>query len=225
MPDGHGTPAPADPLLSSRYESLTGTVESPFPEYDAPPPEPHDLAQRWLADAEQHGAREPRSIALATADDRGRVSNRIVTVIELSARGLLFTSHTTSLKARDLAANGWASAAFYWREISRQLLLSGAVRRIHDAECDALWEARPVALHAMTTASRQSEPLGDVEGLRSEALRLGTPGVALPRPERFVGYLLEPAEVEFWSARPDRLHRRLRYERTGHVWQCVRLQP
>ncbi|HEY0804664.1 MAG TPA: pyridoxine 5'-phosphate oxidase C-terminal domain-containing protein [Pseudonocardiaceae bacterium] len=47
----------------------------------------------------------------------------------------------------------------------------------------------------------------------------------LPRPARFVGYRLEPAAVEFWSASSDRLHRRLRYDRDGSGWTIVRLQP
>ncbi|GAA2777100.1 phenazine biosynthesis FMN-dependent oxidase PhzG [Saccharopolyspora taberi] len=207
---------------SSRYESLTGTVEAGFPEYDSPPADPLDLARRWLESAADHGVREPRSIALATADGRGRVSNRIVTAIELSARGLLFTTHTSSRKARDLSENAWASGNLYWRETSQQLIVSGPVRRLDDAECDALWDARPVALHAMTSASRQSEPVRDVARLRAEARRLAGP---LPRPERFAGYLLDPAEVEFWNSRPDRLHQRLRYERDGAAWQWSRLQP
>ncbi|MFE2276703.1 phenazine biosynthesis FMN-dependent oxidase PhzG [Streptomyces sp. NPDC059454] len=225
MSERDGAPTPADVLRSSRHESLTGTVDTAFPEYADPPGEPLGLAQRWLADAVAHDVREPRSISLATADGRGHVSNRTVAVVELSARGLVFTSHTTSLKARNLAENAWASGIFYWRETSQQMVLSGPVRRLDDGECEELWRARPAALHPMTTASRQSESLADTEALRAEAVRLAVSGVPLPRPDRFAGYLLEPTEVEFWSASADRLHHRLRYERIGRTWLWARLQP
>jgi pyridoxine/pyridoxamine 5'-phosphate oxidase len=91
-------------------------------------------------------------------------------------------------------------------------------------ESDELWFARATPLHAMSTVSRQSEPLAHPAVLRAEAARLGEIGV-LPRPARFAGYRLTPAAVEFWSASSDRLHRRLRYDRDGSGWTVVRLQP
>jgi pyridoxine/pyridoxamine 5'-phosphate oxidase len=44
----------------------------------------------------------------------------------------------------------------------------------------------------------------------------------------YAGYPLAPDVVEFWCASPDRLHRRLRYDRqTGSAgeWRAERLQP
>src|SRR5690606_3507504 len=113
-----------------------------------------------------------------------------------------------------LAAGSWASALFYWRETGRQLALTGPVGELPGPESDRLWAARPAPLHPMSTASRQSEELADLDAvaaLRARALRLAEPGRPLPRPSRFAGYRLAPAEVEFWAAAPDRLHRRLRY--------------
>ncbi len=209
----------------SRHESLTGSVGLDFPQYDDPPPDPLPLLRQWLDAATEDGVREPRSMALATADERGRASNRIVTLGELTGRGLVFTTHSTSRKGRDLAANGWASAVLYWRERSQQVVVTGPVRQLGPQECDALWSARPAALHPMTSASHQSEPVHDTERLRARARGLGRTGAPLPRPARFVGYLLEPAELEFWSASPDRLHRRLHYARDGARWRTGRLQP
>ncbi|MBB2911041.1 pyridoxamine 5'-phosphate oxidase [Streptosporangium becharense] len=212
-------------MNTSRFETLTAETDLGFPEYETPPPEPTDLIRRWLAEAADHGVREPRSLALATADALGHASNRIVTFTGFSRRGLVFTSHRGSRKGRELAATGWASGLFYWRETGRQLILSGPVTRLGDAESDALWAARAAPLHPMSAASRQSEPLTDVPALREEARRLAETGGPLPRPDRFAGYLLSPADVEFWSADPDRLHRRLRYSRRPGGWCATRLQP
>ncbi|MFE2933483.1 phenazine biosynthesis FMN-dependent oxidase PhzG [Streptomyces sp. NPDC059278] len=215
----------AGPVHTSRFESLTGDVEVPFPEYENPPPEPLGLLGRWLDEARRTGVREPRSLALATADAHGRPSNRIVVISAFDDRGLVFASHSTSRKGRELAVNAWASGVLYWRETSQQIVLSGPVERLDDKESDALWAARPVPLHSMSAASRQSEPVHDLEVLRERARRLAEPGLPLPRPARFAGYVLRPADVEFWSARPDRLHHRLRYVRVGDGWQTSRLQP
>lgn len=210
---------------TSRLESLSGEVGLDFPEYAAPPPEPMGLLSRWIEQAVARGVREPLALALATADAGGRASTRMVAVIEATDRGLLFASHSTSRKGRELSATGWASGVLYWRETGQQLILSGTVEQCADAESDLLWSGRPVPLHAMSTASRQSEPLADPAALRAEARRLAATGEALPRPARFVGYRLQPVTVEFWSADSERLHRRLRYDRTEGEWRAGRLQP
>lgn len=212
-------------MNSSRLETLTGAVDLDFPEYDAPPPEPIRLVRRWLAAAVEWQVREPLSLALATADVRGRASNRTVTVIAITDEGLVFATHSTSQKGRELAATGWASGLFYWRETAQQLILSGPVRRLPATESDAIWMARPEGLHAMSVASWQSQRLADAASLRAEARYLAALGAPLARPGRFAGYRLEPSTVEFWCASSDRLHRRLRYDRAGPAWRASRLQP
>jgi len=212
-------------MNTSRFETLTGAVDLDFPEYDAPPPEPIGLVRRWLAAAVERDVREPLSLALATADARGRPSNRTVTVIKVTDRGLVFATHSTSQKGRELAATGWACGLFYWRETAQQLILSGPVRLLPATESDAIWQARAQMLHSMSAASRQSDRLADAASLREEARRLADRGTPLARPDRFVGYRLEPSSVEFWCASSDRLHRRLRYDRTGPAWRTSRLQP
>lgn len=212
-------------MTASAFESLTGAVDLDFPEYARPPAEPIGLVRTWLRSATEREVREPRALALATADERGRASNRIVAILDVTDRGLTFASHTCSRKGSELAATGWASGLLYWRETGQQVVLSGPTRMMPETRSDELWYGRPIPLHAMSAASRQSEPLGDPVALLDEAERLST-GVALPRPDRFVGYELVAESVEFWCASSDRLHRRLRYERAeGGGWTVARLQP
>lgn len=196
-----------------------------LPEFDTPPADPIPLVQAWFKAATEQGVREPGVLALATANAGGQSSNRIVQTIRLTGRGLIFTSHATSPKGRDLAETGWASGMLYWRETAQQIILTGPVERLADAECDDLWHARAPGTHPMSVAAVQSEPLADEEALRAQAQRLADSGEPLPRPDAWVGYELVPSTVEFWHGNPDRLHRRLRYRRDGAAWTSVRLQP
>ncbi|MEV7281596.1 phenazine biosynthesis FMN-dependent oxidase PhzG [Streptomyces sp. NPDC093111] len=213
---------------SGRSETLTGTVSLPFPEYEEPPADPIGLLRRWLEGAEAVGVREPRALALATADAAGRPSTRIVAVGRITTTGLVFTTHHGSGKERELRANPWASGLLYWRETSRQVSVGGRVRRLPDATADALWAARPVFTHAMTVASRQSAPLAgpaEVAALRARAARLAEAGPQ-PRPAAYIALELVPERLEFWADGTDRLHERLRYERVpGSGWRSCRLQP
>jgi pyridoxamine 5'-phosphate oxidase len=45
------------------------------------------------------------------------------------------------------------------------------------------------------------------------------------RPPWWGGYVLRPDTVEFWQNRPNRLHDRLRYRRSGDDWILERLSP
>jgi dihydrophenazinedicarboxylate synthase len=195
------------------------------PEFDQPPTEPIELLRQWFDAAGEQGVANPGALALGTVDDQGRTSVRIVALIEITADGLLFTSHASSHKGQDMARNPWASGVFYWRETSQQLTVAGPVERLSDAESDALWASRPSSTYPMSVASEQSAPLDDEEALRAEAERLADAGEPLARPEEWAGYHLVPTTVEFWQGSPDRLHRRLRYDQTGSGWTAERLQP
>ncbi|MEU7580036.1 phenazine biosynthesis FMN-dependent oxidase PhzG [Streptomyces sp. NPDC041068] len=216
-------------MSDNRSETLTGSVDVGFPEFVTPPPEPTGLLRHWLKEAQRLGVREPRALALATADARGRPSSRILVAGEVTERGIVFISHEGSRKGRDLAENPWASGVLYWRETSQQVVVAGPVGRLSRAETEKLWQARPVFTHAMTTAARQSEPLADLQHvaeLRDRARQLGESGQSLPMPDTFAAYELRIDSVEFWAKGTDRLHERLRYDIEGDgTWHISRLQP
>lgn len=194
--------------------------------FAAPPEEPLATLVAWFEEAKAGGVREPGVLTLATASAAGRVSNRAVQTIRIGDEGLVFTSHSGSQKGRDIAATGHSSGVLYWRELGRQVILSGRTTPLSAERCDQLWFARPASTHPMSVAAVQSAPLDDEDKLRAEAARLGESGQALPRPDQWLGYLLAPDTVEFWEAAPDRLHRRLRYDRTDDGgWAWTRLQP
>ncbi|MCE7001511.1 phenazine biosynthesis FMN-dependent oxidase PhzG [Kibdelosporangium philippinense] len=193
-------------------------------EFDHPPADPMELFAAWFAAAKE-AVREPGVVALATANADGVVSNRIVQTIKLTDTGWVFTSHAGSQKGQDIAATGWASGVFYWRETSQQLIIAGQVARLSDEDCDELWFARDPSTHPMSVAASQSALLEDEEALRARAQQLADSAQTLARPVEWLGYELVPSIVEFWKGSKDRLHRRLRYDRNGHGWTSRRLQP
>lgn len=194
-------------------------------EFSVPPAEPMGLVRAWYDGAVAAGVLKPAPLALATADAHGHASTRMVSVLAIRPTGLVFASHAGSRKGRDLAETGWASGVWYWRELDRQLIVSGPVHPLPAVESDAIWAARPVAALPMSVATQQSAPLQDEDELRARALELSSTGAELPRPASWLGYLLEPASVEFWQTAADHLYPRLRYERADPGWRIDRLQP
>jgi pyridoxamine-phosphate oxidase len=210
--------------VSEPVETLSGDPTLALPEFAMPPAEPLPLLERWLAAADERGIREPRALALATADADGRPSNRIV-LLKQATPAIVFAFGAGSRKGRELAANPRAAGTLYWRETLQQVVFEGPVERLSAEESDRLFAERPPAGRAATVASNQGDALEDPDALQREAAELARNGGALRRPEDWGGYRLDPDLVEFWHGSPDRLHRRLLYVKTEGSWRHQRLQP
>ena len=210
--------------MAEPIETLSGDSTLELPEFDSPPPDPLPLLERWLRDADGRGVREPRALALATADAEGRPSSRIL-LLKQATPFLVFSGSYESRKDRDLAANPRAAGTLYWRETLQQVTIEGSVRKLGEEESDALFAERPQAARASAAASKQGETLDDPAGLRESAESLAADGEALSRPPHWGGWRLDPDLVEFWHGSPNRLHRRLLYIKSDGAWRHQRLQP
>ncbi len=122
-----------------------------------------------------------------------------------------------------------ASLVFPWHPIQRQVLVTGSIERITDAESDRYFASRPHGSQLGAVASPQSTVIGsraELEAARATLDERYPPGTPVPRPRTWGGFRVVPETVEFWQGRPDRLHDRLRYRRgPGEPWLVERLAP
>lgn len=181
---------------------------------------------RWFAEAGEV-VRMPEAGSLATATADGAPSVRMVLLKEVDERGIVFHTHGTSRKGRELEANPRAALLLYWDPLGRQVRIEGPVGRVADAEADAYFAGRPRGAQIGAHASRQSEPIDGRAALEQRVAELESElaGRDVPRPATWVGYRLVPEEWELWQHRDSRLHDRFRYRRDGGAWIVERLQP
>jgi pyridoxamine 5'-phosphate oxidase len=190
--------------------------------------DPYEQLRRWLGEALAAGLTEPNAMVLATADGTGVPSARTVLLKAVDDDGLVFYSHATSTKGRDLAANPRACAVFPWYDVERQVVAVGTVAAVTRGETEAYFASRPRGSQLGAWASRQSEVIGSraqLEAAYVEQERRWTGVDAVPPPPTWTGYRLTPTTVEFWQGRPSRLHDRLRYRHDAGHWVVERLSP
>ncbi len=191
-----------------------------------------DLAPTWHQQfavwfAEVKHLREPNAMVLSTADADGIVTSRTVLLKGVDPRGLVFFTNHTSRKGRSLAEHPGASLLFPWIDLERQVVATGNVQPIGQAETDDYFRTRPRGAQIAAWTSRQSSVVASRDVLEQRFAELSGryEGADVPVPPFWGGLRLVPESVEFWQGRPSRLHDRLRYRFDGRDWLVERLSP
>jgi pyridoxamine 5'-phosphate oxidase len=191
-------------------------------------------------------------MVLATVDDRGFPSARVVLCKDIAAQPgfILFYTNYHSRKGQELAANRRAAVVFHWDHRHRQVRAEGQVEPLSGAENDGYFRTRPWQSRLGAWASEQSRPVESRQALESSvvamARRFGIPyegpgspepsdvTVDVPRPPNWGGYRLYLDAVELWVEGEFRIHDRARWTRSlpdrrgadsGAPWSVTRLQP
>ena len=220
---------------------------------DPLPGNPLVVTAQWLAQARADAAQpNPNAMVLATVDERGYPSARVVLCKEIDTQAgyIVFYTNYQSRKGRELISNRRAAAVFHWDHRHRQVRAEGPVELLSDAENDAYFRTRAWQSRLGAWASEQSRPVESRQALADAVARAARrfgiayagPGapepdhvtVDVPRPPHWGGFRLYPEAVELWVEGEFRIHDRAQYTRTlsdppgadaGAPWSVTRLQP
>jgi pyridoxamine 5'-phosphate oxidase len=195
----------------------------------APTDEPIELFRAWFAEAKAREPNDPDAMALASVDASGLPDVRMVLLKGVDTRGFVFYTNLESAKGEELAGNPKAALCFHWKSLGRQVRIRGPVVAVSAEEADAYFASRPKDSQIGAWASRQSRPLEGRFALEKEVARFAAKYALsrVPRPPHWSGFRVQPLAIEFWRARPFRLHERLRYSREtlNSPWVTERLFP
>jgi pyridoxamine 5'-phosphate oxidase len=182
----------------------------------------------WWQEALNSDIDEVNAMTLATASADGVPAARIVLLKGYDERGFVFFTNYESFKGMQLAENPRACLVFFWKELERQVRVTGLVEKVSTEESDLYFNSRPEGSRIGAWASPQSQVIANREWLeeRENKFRTEFGSQPLKRPAHWGGYRIKPISVEFWQGRPSRLHDRLLYTlQSDNTWTIERLAP
>ena len=191
-------------------------------------PDPLEQLTLWVKEADDAEIYEPNAMVLSTLDPDGEPSSRTVLLRGIDERGLYFYTDYGSRKGLALLANPSVSVVFPWYRQHRQVIVFGHATPTDPEVSDAYFETRPRGSQIGAWASDQSRPIDSRDLLEAKVQEMEARFAgdeAIPRPESWGGFLIEPQRVEFWAGRTSRLHDSISFQRDAEGWSITRLQP
>jgi pyridoxamine 5'-phosphate oxidase len=184
--------------------------------------------EKWFDEAVQAGISEPNAMHLATVNEQGKPSSRIVLLKGLEKNGFVFYTNYQSKKGKELEANPACATTFFWPDIERQVRIEGIAGRVDNGTSDTYFQSRPRGSQIGAWASPQSSVIENRTILEERATQIEKKFEnlkVLPRPHQWGGYRIDPLLIEFWQGRGSRLHDRIQFTKIDGVWKINRLAP
>ncbi len=97
---------------------------------------------KWLQDALEANIPEVNAMTLATASLDGMPSARIMLLKGFSEKGFVFFTNYNSFKGQQLIENPRACLVFFWKELERQVRITGIIEKTSNEENDTYFQSR-----------------------------------------------------------------------------------
>ncbi len=165
-------------------------------------PNPFVQFDVWFKEALDAQLPEPNTMTLATVDESGRPSARIVLIKGADERGFVFFTNYESRKGRELAHNPNAALLFYWIELERQVRVEGRIEKTSEEESDRYFASRPLGSRIGAWASEQSAVIESRALLEAREKEIGARLRREPAAPAALGRLPSRAELDRILAGP-----------------------
>ncbi len=180
-----------------------------------------------LEEAEALNLVDWNAMNIATVDDKGQPSSRVVLLKKLSDEGLVFYTNYNSRKGSEINLNNKVAVNFWWRELKKQIRIEGLISKASKEDSDDYFDSRPIKSRVSAIISNQSSVISSYEDLKKdidEYLEKNDES-SIKRPDHCGLYILVPHSVEFWLERDNRTHERRKYFLDENGWNSCLLSP
>ena len=129
-------------------------LDDPFAQFDL-----------WMNQAIESQVQDPTAMSIATVNDQGQPSQRLVLLKHFDACGFVFYTNLESRKAQEISANNKVCLHFPWLLLDRQVIVVGAAEPLPKDEVLNYFLSRPIESQLGAWASKQSSVIDSRQAL------------------------------------------------------------
>ena len=181
----------------------------------------------WVQEAQKESVALPHAMNIATINDNGKPSSRMVLLKRISQEGFVFFTDYEGGKGTQISNSSHVALNFWWAKTNKQIRIEGDCSKVSEKENNEYFESRPRGSQISASVSLQSQEIESYDNLvkDSEELENKYLDKEIPRPKRWGGFLVKPSSIEFWIDQKNRLHKRELFTTNGSSWKKTLLSP
>jgi len=169
----------------------------------------------WLPD---NSDPDRPQIILSTISATGGPDARTVLMSEYDSEGFYFHTDSRSRKVADITANPAVAFTILWPNFTRQLVVQGRAEVAPEEEIAAAYGARSPYLKQLAWQNSIEFAQLPIEERREQWANFTDDPESLEQSPTWIGFLIRPTRLTFWSSNPDAPSRREEYTLRDDDW-------
>ena len=190
------------------------------------PTNPWDIVTDWLPANDDP---ERPQMTLSTVTVAGEADARTVLLTEYSSDGFFFHTDAMSRKVDNIVKNSSVALTFLWPGFTRQLVVQGRAELAPEDEIATAYRRRSPYLQQLAWQNNFEFAQLPLEERRQRWAAFAEEHAAsleqdsLEQPDNWIGFLVRPTRMTFWTSDPDAASRRTEYRASSGGWTIAHL--
>ena len=190
------------------------------------PTNPWEIVTDWLPTNDDP---ERPQMTLSTVTVAGEADARTVLLTEYNSDGFFFHTDAMSRKVDNIVKNSSVALTFLWPGFTRQLVAQGRAELAPEDEIASAYRRRSPYLQQLAwlnTCEFAQLPLEERRqrwAAFAEAHADSFEQDSLEQPDNWIGFLVRPTRMTFWTSDQDATSRRTEYRASSGGWTIAHL--
>lgn len=168
-------------------------------------------------------------LLLATTDPKGNPHVRTVLIKTVNQKGIGFVTNRFGPKVQQFKKHRRVEGCVVWPTFALQVRLGGIIKPMPQKWVDQLWKKRLREAQILYSLGlKQSQEIPSYNYLKREVAKLAKQWrdkKNIPTAPSYVGYIIQPTQIEFLHHNPTRLNLREHFQKTPRGWVEKILAP
>ena len=187
---------------------------------------PYLIFKDKYTEALEAGQQNIEAISISSYNkDSNQVDSRFVNLKFIDNKKFIFFSNYNSPKSIAFNSHNQIAALVYWPSINVQIRMMAKIKKTSNEYNQNYFFDRSEEKNALAISSNQSKLIDSYNQVKENYNKSLKNDDLKKCPDFWGGYSFTPYYFEFWEGHESRLNKREAYEKSGHIWKHLILQP